>query len=123
MLEEPAKLLERMVRGTRIGHTAACVWLRIKLPRWWDWAVWCEQQLDRWIGRRTLEHLAEPEYRAWESLTRALDRLRHLDPVGDPVTRHRFRSTLEAELDELPARQGRVGDGATVGPLAGAEGG
>jgi predicted unusual protein kinase regulating ubiquinone biosynthesis (AarF/ABC1/UbiB family) len=28
--------LERAYRGTRIGYTAICVWLRIKLPRWWD---------------------------------------------------------------------------------------
>ena len=31
-----ANLLERAYRGSRIGYTAACVYLRIKLPRWWD---------------------------------------------------------------------------------------
>ena len=31
-----ANLLERAYRGARIGYTAACVYLRIKLPRWWD---------------------------------------------------------------------------------------
>ena len=30
------QLLERAYRGSRIGYTAACVWLRIKVPRWWD---------------------------------------------------------------------------------------
>jgi hypothetical protein len=90
--------------------------------RWWDWADWCARQLDRWLGRATLDRLPDPEYRAWEALTRALDRLRHLDPVGGPVTRHQFRTTLEAELDEAPLRRGRVGDGVTVGPLAGAVG-
>ncbi len=30
------RLLERPYRGSRIGYTAACVYLRIKLPRWWD---------------------------------------------------------------------------------------
>ncbi|MGI9645420.1 MAG: hypothetical protein ACR2O6_08945, partial [Ilumatobacteraceae bacterium] len=99
---------------TDLGHPAATA-------RWWDWAVWCEEQLDRWLGRSRLQGLAEPEYRAWETLTASLDRLRHLDPVGEPVTRHRFRSTLEAELDDMPGRAGRVGDGVTVGPLAGAE--
>ena len=29
-------LLERSYRGSRIGYTALCVWLRYKAPRWWD---------------------------------------------------------------------------------------
>jgi hypothetical protein len=102
------------LRGA-LGH-------RYSTRRWWDWAEWCDAQLEGWIGRHTLERLAEPEYRAWESLTAALDRLRHLDPVGDPVTRHRFRSTLAAELDTMLPRQGRIGDGVTIGPLEGAVG-
>ena len=59
---------------------------------------------------------------AYEALTAALDRLGHLDPVSEPVTRHRFRTTLEAELDAVPPRQGRVGQGVTAAPLAGAVG-
>jgi hypothetical protein len=74
------------------------------------------------LGRHTIERLAEPEYRAYEALSGALDRLGHLDPVSAPVTRHRFRTTLEAELDAVPPRQGRVGQGVTTGPLAGAVG-
>jgi len=99
----------------RLGHPG-------RTRRWWDWAQWCTDELDRWVGRRTLDHLPDAEYRAWEALTRALDRLRHLDPVSEPVTRHRFRTTLEAELEAVPARLGRVGDGVTAGPLAGAAG-
>ena len=99
----------------RLGHPG-------RTRRWWDWAQWCTDELDRWVGRRTLDHLPDAEYRAWEALTRALDRLRHLDPVSEPVTRHRFRTTLEAELEAAPARLGRVGDGVTVGPLAGGAG-
>ncbi|MDX2381131.1 MAG: PD-(D/E)XK nuclease family protein [Acidimicrobiia bacterium] len=90
--------------------------------RWWDWADWCIEQLERWIGRATLERLPEAEYAAWESLTAAIDRLRHLDQVGDPVNRHRFRSTLAAELDTAPPRRGRIGGGVSVGPLEGAVG-
>jgi ATP-dependent helicase/nuclease subunit B len=114
---DPAASLSEFVtdlRG-RLGHPA-------RKERWWEWAQWCTEQLDLWLGRHSLERLPESEYRAWESLTSALDRLRHLDPVGDPVTRHQFRATLEAELDSAPAREGRVGDGVTVGPLAGAVG-
>jgi ATP-dependent helicase/nuclease subunit B len=90
---------------------------------WSEWSQWCVDQLDGWVGRARLERLPEIEYRAWEALTAALDRLRHLDPGGDPVvTRHRFRAALESELDAVPGRVGRVGDGVTVGSLAGALG-
>jgi ATP-dependent helicase/nuclease subunit B len=89
---------------------------------WHDWATWCTDQIDRRFGRQAIDHLSEPEYRAYEALTAALDRLAHLDPVSAPVTRHRFRTTLEAELDVTPARRGRVGHGVTVAPLAGATG-
>jgi predicted unusual protein kinase regulating ubiquinone biosynthesis (AarF/ABC1/UbiB family) len=30
------RAIERIYRSARIGHTAASVWLRYKLPRWWD---------------------------------------------------------------------------------------
>lgn len=30
---------DRALRGAQIGWVAACVYLRVKLPRWWDWAV------------------------------------------------------------------------------------
>ena len=102
------------LRG-QLGHPAAT-------RRWDEWAAWCNEQLDLRLGRHTIERLAEPEYRAYEALTGALDRLGHLDPVSAPVTRHRFRTTLEAELDAVPARQGRVGQGVTAAPLAGAVG-
>lgn len=35
-LTELAAFPERALRGARIGYTAACVYLRIKVPRWWD---------------------------------------------------------------------------------------
>ncbi len=89
---------------------------------WRHWSRWCSEQLDRWVGRSRLEHLPDVEFRGWEALVQVLDRLGHLDPVGEPVTRHRFRTALEAELDALPGRVGRVGDGVTVGSLGGATG-
>jgi ATP-dependent helicase/nuclease subunit B len=100
---------------SQLGHPAAT-------RTWADWASWCTEQLELRLGRHTIEHLAEAEYRAYEALTGALDRLGHLDPISAPVTRHRFRSTLEAELDATPPRQGRVGHGVTAAPLAGAVG-
>jgi ATP-dependent helicase/nuclease subunit B len=89
---------------------------------WAQWSAWCSEQIDHRFGRRAIDRLSEPEYRAYEALTAALDRLAHLDPVSVPVTRHQFRTTLEAELDSAPARRGRVGHGVTVAPLAGATG-
>ncbi len=100
---------------TSLGHPAD------KRP-WSEWADWCGEQLERWLGRARLDHLPEAEYRAWEALAAALDRLRHLDPISEPVTRHRFRAALESELDAVPGRVGRVGDGVTVGSLASAVG-
>jgi len=100
---------------TQLGHPAAT-------RPWAEWSRWCNEQLDERLGRHTIERLAEAEYRAYEALTGALDRLGHLDPVSGPVTRHRFRTTLEAELDAVPPRQGRVGQGVTAAPLAGAVG-
>lgn len=113
----PANSLRAFVDDlrTQLGHPAAT-------RRWSAWATWCHDQVERWLGRHTIDRFPEPEYRAWEALTRALDRLGHLDPIGGPVTRSRFRSTLAAELDAAPAREGRVGNGVTVGPLAGAVG-
>ena len=100
---------------TQLGHPGAT-------RTWAEWAAWCNEQLDARLGRHTIERLAEAEYRAYEALTGALDRLGHLDPVSEPITRHRFRTTLEAELDAVPPRQGRVGQGVTAAPLAGAVG-
>ena len=89
---------------------------------WWDWAGWSDDQLDRWLGPTAVRRLPDTEYRAWEALVKAVERLRHLDAVGGPVTRSEFRAVLEAELDDMPIRQGRVGAGVTVGSLAGARG-
>lgn len=89
---------------------------------WREWADWCAEQIDRWIGRRTLDRLAEPEAVAWEHTERVLDRLRHLDRISEPVTRADFRATFAAEFDVAPGRQGRVGDGVSVGALTGAAG-
>jgi RecB family exonuclease len=98
-----------------LGHPSAT-------KSWADWATWCTEQIDRRLGDAALARLDEAEYRAYESLIAGIDRLGHLDPVSAPVTRHRFRTTLEAELDAAPSRRGRVGSGVTVGPLAGAVG-
>jgi ATP-dependent helicase/nuclease subunit B len=115
--QEPADSLRTFVTELRreLGHPAAT-------RPWTAWSQWCAIQVERWLGRHSVDRLPEPEYRAWEALTAALDRLGHLDPVGAPVTRHQFRATLEAELDSASPRQGRVGHGVTVGPLASAIG-
>ncbi len=114
---EPATSLRDFVSGLRdeLGHPMAT-------RPWAEWSQWCNDAVERWLGRATLDHLDDAEFRAWEALGRALDRLGHLDAIADPVNRHQFRLTLQAELDEATARVGRVGDGVTVAPLAGAVG-
>lgn len=89
---------------------------------WSDWVGWCDEQLDSWLGPAAFRHMSDADYRAWESLVRVLERLSYLDDVGEPVTRAEFRSVLEGELDEISARQGRVGSGVTVTSLAAASG-
>src|SRR5690606_3136178 len=59
----------------------------------------------------------EAERAAAERLQAVLDRLTHLDAVDEPATRARFRATLAAELEAVPARVGRLGRGVLVGPL------
>ena len=89
---------------------------------WQAWVEWCERQvLDR-LGPSVLDQLDEAERLASDHASRVLDRLRHLDAVSRPVTRSEFRAAFAAEFDAAPGRLGRLGDGVTVGSLAGTVG-
>lgn len=90
--------------------------------RWSEWVTWSNGQLERWFGRSGLDRLEGDERVAWEQTQRVLDRLAHLDSIGDPVTRADFRATFVAELEVTPARHGKVGDGVHLGALHGAVG-
>jgi len=89
---------------------------------WSEWVAWSTERLERWFGPRGLDRLDGDERAAWEHTQRVLDRLHHLDSIGDPVTRAEFRATFVAELEVTPARHGKVGDGVHLGALAGAVG-
>ena len=89
---------------------------------WAEWAQWSKDRLDGWFGPRRLDRLEGAERVAWEQTWRVLDRLHHLDSIGQPVTRAEFRATFVAELEITPGRQGKVGDGVHVSTLAGAAG-
>jgi len=89
---------------------------------WKAWTDWSTEQLTRWLGPRAEIKLSDAEYRAWEALMTTLDRLRSLDHVAEPATRHRFRSVLENELDAASVREGRIGTGVVTGSLAAAPG-
>lgn len=89
---------------------------------WAEWADWSHEQLRAWLGVRAVARFSDVEYRAWEALMSALERLRHLDEVAEPVDRSTFRSVLESELTEAAVREGRIGTGVTVGSLASAGG-
>jgi len=89
---------------------------------WKEWTDWSNEQLTRWLGPRAEIKMSDAEYRAWEALMTTLDRLRSLDHVAEPATRHRFRSVLENELDVASVREGRIGTGLVAGSLVSAPG-
>lgn len=89
---------------------------------WKAWAEWCERQVLRRLGRSVLDQLDEAERLASDHANKVLDRLRHLDALGPPVTRAEFRAAFAAEFDVAPGRLGRLGDGVMVGSLAGTVG-
>ncbi len=89
---------------------------------WAQWAEWCERQVLRRLGSGLLDQLDEAERLASDHAGVVLDRLRHLDAVGPPVTRREFRAAFAAEFEAAPGRLGRLGDGVTIGSLAGTAG-
>lgn len=89
---------------------------------WQAWAEWCEKQVLYRLGRSVLDQLDEAERLASDHANRVLDRLRHLDAVSRPVTRGEFRAAFAAEFEVAPGRLGRLGDGVTIGSLAGTVG-
>lgn len=87
---------------------------------WAEWAAWCEAQIVERLGPTFLGRLPEAEQLAWQHTSQVLDRLASLDHVSErPVTRATFRAVFEAEFDAAPGRLGRIGEGVTVGSLAG----
>jgi ATP-dependent helicase/nuclease subunit B len=89
---------------------------------WQAWVEWCERQVVNRLGRSVLDQLDEAERLASDHASRVLDRLRHLDSISRPVTRAEFRAAFAAEFEVAPGRLGRLGDGVTVGSLAGTVG-
>ena len=95
---------------------------RSRTRRWSEWAEWCERQVLFRLGASVLDQLDEAERLASDHANRVLDRLRYLDTVGRPVTRSEFRAAFAAEFEAAPGRLGRLGDGITIGSLAGTVG-
>jgi ATP-dependent helicase/nuclease subunit B len=89
---------------------------------WADWATWCERQVVQRLGRSVLDQLDEAERLASDHTNRVLDRLRSLDSISGPATRHEFRAAFAAEFEVAPGRLGRLGTGVTIGSLAGTVG-
>jgi RecB family exonuclease len=111
--DQLAAFVGRLLR--ELGHPMAT-------RSWSDWATWCEHQIEWRLGNRVLDRLDEAERLAFEHTTRVLDRLRHLDPIGEPVRRSEFRAVFATEFDIAPGRLGRIGNGVTIGSLSGAVG-
>jgi ATP-dependent helicase/nuclease subunit B len=92
---------------------------RDRARRWAEWVEWCVGQVDERLGSAFLARLPEPEQLAWHHTAAVLDRLATLDQITGPVTRARFRDVFAAEFEAAPGRQGRIGEGVTVGSLSG----
>jgi RecB family exonuclease len=86
---------------------------------WAEWVEWCERQVLFRLGRSVLDQLDEAERLASDHTNKVLDRLRHLDGISGPVDRRGFRDAFAAEFEGAPGRLGRLGQGITIGSLAG----
>ena len=98
-----------------LGHPGAT-------RRWDDWADWSVQQINKRLGLGFIRSLGPTEQMALDHTGRVLDRLRSLDAVSGPATRGEFRAVFAAEFDMAPGRQGRIGNGVTIGSISGAVG-
>jgi RecB family exonuclease len=84
-----------------------------RMPSAWAKAV--DTVVARWLS---VPGLHADEVQALEHVERVTLRLRSLDAIAQPLTRHEFADLLEAELDAVPTRVGRIGNGVQVGPLS-----
>lgn len=80
------------------------------------WATATDRIVRRWLSSASTLHADEVQ--AIEHLERVTLRLHALDPIAGPLTRADFADLLEAELEAVPARVGRIGSGIQVGPLS-----
>ncbi len=95
--------VERVVRSTRIGYAAACVWLRYKLPSW----------LDRLSGRdpkdRNLDGIhqknADQIYRTATELRGLLIKMCQVIGTRSDVFPPAYVKTLSQTHDRLPPRE------------------
>lgn len=89
---------------------------------WQEWSDWSAQQINKRMGTKFIRSLGTVEQVALEHTNRVLERLSTLDSVGSPSTRGEFRAVFAAEFDSAPGRQGRIGNGVTIGSISGAVG-
>ena len=89
-------------------------------PRSWSArAAWARSLSRRLLGdEASREHWPLAEQRAATRVERALDRLGCLDEIEPAVGLDVFTRTLAIELDQDPGREGRMGEGVLVGPIA-----
>jgi predicted unusual protein kinase regulating ubiquinone biosynthesis (AarF/ABC1/UbiB family) len=94
--------LERALRAARIGYTAVCVWLREKLPLWWD------KSLGRDPGKRDYSaiHLrnAEQIYRTATQLRGLLLKVCQVVGTRSDVFPPEYVRTLSKAQDRVPPR-------------------
>jgi len=94
--------LERALRASRIGYTALCVWLREKIPSWWDRA------LGRDPGARSYSKIhqrnANQIYRTATSLRGLLLKVCQVVGTRSDVFPPEYVRTLQRAQDRVPPR-------------------
>jgi predicted unusual protein kinase regulating ubiquinone biosynthesis (AarF/ABC1/UbiB family) len=94
--------LERATRGAQIGWTALCVWLRIKLPTWWDRARGRPADARDWSAIHLRN--AEQIYATATRLRGLLLKVCQVVGTRSDVFPPEYVRTLQKAQDRVPAR-------------------
>ncbi|HXX49492.1 MAG TPA: AarF/UbiB family protein, partial [Myxococcota bacterium] len=94
--------LERVSRATRIGFTAVCVWLREKLPQWWDRARGRDPEARDYS--RIHQRNAEQIYRTATRLRGLLLKVCQVVGTRSDVFPPEYVRTLARAQDRVPPR-------------------
>ena len=97
-----AAVANRVWRSSRIGYTAGCVWLRYKLPRWWDRAL--RRDLDARDLTRIHERNAEQIFATAVSMRGLLIKMCQVIGTRSDFFPPPYVRTLSKAQDQVPPR-------------------
>src|SRR5262244_3653952 len=108
-------LLERALRTSRIGYTAGCVWLREKIPSWWDRARGRDPEKRNYS--RIHQRNADQIYRTATRLRGLLLKVCQVVGTRSDVFPPEYVRTLQRAQDRVPPRAFEVIRGVVEGEL------